>query len=111
MEIIWSTEVDGILAVGRSLVDIGVRNWALERRDALEALDKLSDLDIAVLGGDVYLKAGSSLTLSYDNWYCNCRDAEPQREFVVRSIAAARSYISRYKSESATPFFALVPKL
>lgn len=111
MEKFWSSEVDPILSVGRSLEDVGVRNWALSREDALVALTQLAEIGIAVLGGDVYSINGGFVESNYDNWYCN-RDAhESDSAYVERSIAAARNYIVNYKAPDGAVFFAVVPKI
>lgn len=109
MEIFWSSEVDRIMSAGRSLEDVGVRNWALSREEALVALAKFAEIEIAVLGGDVYLANGSIVELSYDNWYCNRDKFETISAYVERSIAAAKSYIMNYKAPEGAVLFAIVP--
>ena len=109
MEMIWSSEVDSVLAVGRSLEDVGIRNWALNRGDALAALSKLAEIGIAVLGGDVYSVNGRIVESNYDNWYCNRNEFESDLDFVERSIAAAKNYIANYQAPEGAVLFALVP--
>ena len=111
MEKFWSSEVDPILGVGRSLKDIGVRNWVLSREDALAALAKLAEIGIAVLGGDVYSVNGRFVESNCDNWYCNRDELESDSAYVERSIAAARSYIVNYRAPEGAVFFAIVPKI
>jgi len=111
MEKIWSSDVDAILGVGRSLEHIGVRNWALELDPALTALDQLSAIGVAVLGGDVYDVTEGSAEPSYDNWYCNREVGESQPEFVARSIAKAKSYINSYRASPGSVIFAIVPSV
>ena len=105
----WSCEVDSILGVGRSLEDIGVRNWALNQEDSLTALIKLTEIGIAVLGGDVYSVNGEFVESNYDNWYCNRDEHESDLAFVERSIIVARSYITNYKTQKESVLFAIVP--
>ncbi len=107
METFWSFEIDPILSVGRSLADVGVRNWALSRVEALAALTKLTEIGVAVLGGDVYSVSGGGVESNYDNWYCNRDELESDSAFVERSIAVARNYILDYPDE--TVLFVIVP--
>jgi len=109
MDTIWSKESDAILIVGRFLENIGVRNWALTKEQALIALDQFEAEGIAVLGGDVYETQEEGLQSNYDNWYCNRKENESKSEFVSRSVAKARDYINNYKL-NRTVFFAIVPE-
>ena len=109
MIIIWSSEIDSILGVGQSLENNGVRNWGLERDAALVALEKLSEIGVAVLGGDVYLVTNTGAESNYDNWYCNQEDREAKLDFVSRSIEKAKNYISNYQASSGSVLFAIVP--
>lgn len=107
MRRVWSEEVDSILGVGRSLESVGVRNWALERDAALSALERLSDLGVGVLGGDVYVDDGGRFSSNYDNWHCSKELGEPDADFVFRSVCKAKNYIVRYQLGGA--LFAFVP--
>lgn len=106
---VWSEQVDAILAAGRNLDGIGVRNWALAREDALLALERLREIGVAVLGGDVYVVSGKAVVPSYDNWHCDQDAGEVAADFLSRSIDSARSYISSYGSAEA--MFAIVPSI
>jgi hypothetical protein len=110
MEIIWSKEIDEILSIGRSLKDIGIRNWALNKECALVALDQLAVAGIAVLGGDVYLEHDKTLQSNYDNWYCQRENGESNAAFVKRSIMYSRAYVSNYNMPSLPVLFAIVPE-
>ncbi|EAN8157777.1 hypothetical protein AUB46_21630, partial [Salmonella enterica subsp. enterica serovar Typhimurium var. 5-] len=55
MCILWSKEIDSILNIGISLESLGVKNWALNRKNALDVLHHFESLNICVLGGDVYI--------------------------------------------------------
>jgi hypothetical protein len=111
MEIIWSSDVDSILSSGRNLIDIGVRNWALERSAALVAVNRLADLGIPVLGGDVYAENGNTIEPNCDSWHCERAAGESPSDFVRRSIFEARKYISKYQIASGHVYFALVPDI
>ena len=43
MNIIWSDKIDNILKVGFPLNSIGINNWALSKKDALNALSKFEE--------------------------------------------------------------------
>jgi len=110
MDTIWSKDSDAILRVGRSLEDIGVRNWALTKEQTLTALDQFEAEGIAILGGDVYEVQRECLQSNYDNWYCDREENESKSAFVSRSIAKARDYVTTYKlKRGAECFFAIVP--
>lgn len=110
MVTIWSDEVKTILSVGHPLEAVGVHNWALDRQQALQALDQLLTLDMPVSGGDVYRFGQGRMQLTYDNWYCDPGPNEARTAYAVRSIEKARDYISAYPlSDDAPTFFVLVP--
>jgi hypothetical protein len=108
MKPVWSSEIDPILSVGKALDGMGIRNWALERHAALSALERLSELGIGVLGGDVYHFDGKQFQPNRDNWFCKRHKDDQPIDFVARSIAETRRFIRRYPV-TATAFFALVP--
>ncbi len=89
--------------------DVGVRNWALSREDALLALDELERLGVAVLGGDVYRIIGRCFEPSFDSWHCDQNVDELGYAYLMRSTGAARTYIKSYGIDGA--FFVLVPKV
>lgn len=107
----WSAEIDSILSAGRSLEEVGVSNWALERQAALAAIERLSRIGVAILGGDVYLINASEVELTYDNWHCNQETGESDLEFVKRSVTKARNYITQYEARKGAVLFAVVPRL
>ncbi|MBV8619169.1 MAG: hypothetical protein JOY84_09930 [Curvibacter sp.] len=111
MEHIWSSEIDTVLSVGRTLDSVGVRNWALEKGAALAALEQLSTMKVAVLGGDVYAVSGANVESNYDNWYCNRDSDETEADFIERSITKAKSYIANYQANAGSVLFAIVPSV
>lgn len=96
MDIIWSKEVDDILSVGYYLDDIGIRNWALSEVEALVAIERLSEINMPILGGAVLIKENGRLKANYDSWYCIQRNSESKNSFLVRSISESRKYIDDY---------------
>lgn len=110
MTIVWSNQVDEILKIGCSLDQIGIRNWALTKEAALNALDKLLEIQVPILGGDVFEKINGVMRPKYDNWYCDPILDESKDDFVVRSIGIAKRYIENYQvNYPDIIFFALVP--
>ena len=111
MKTVWSYRIDNILKVGYSLDEAGLRNWALQKDDALNALIKLEELQVPILGGDVCEFINGILQYNYDNWYCDRLTNESHLDFVSRSIKKAKEYIEHYNiKESDKIFFALVPE-
>lgn len=109
---ILSKEIDQILAVGVPLEAIGIQNWGLTKDQSLEALEKFSILNIAILGGDVLEKNNGQIQHNYDNWYCERLLEETENEFMTRSIEVAKNYIRNYKPQKNDKiFFVIVPKL
>lgn len=82
---------------GRPLAEIneGSDEVALTPRDALTAVAKLSGSDTAILGGDVLSDASGRLAYTYENWYCNRTPGDNAIEYVLRSHAIARDFISK----------------
>ena len=94
--------------MGEFLGDVGVRNWALNKHEALMAVTELGSEGIAVLGGDVYKRDKTVFAATGDGWHCDRDAAEDSETFVDRSIEAARKYIERYPG-SDDIYFVLVP--
>jgi hypothetical protein len=112
MKMCWSNDIDPILCIGTPLMDLGVRNWALEADQALAAVHQLGSQGIAILGGDVFIKDARDVRPCPDSWCCERRLSESQAGFVQRSCQAAVEYITKYhrKNLEETPLFALLPR-
>lgn len=106
---VWSDDVDSILSVGRYLEEVGVRNWALQREEALLAVERLRAINVAVLGGDVCSVKEGRVEANYDSWHCDRDRMESDIDFVERSAENARSYIVNYKAPMGSVLFAIVP--
>jgi hypothetical protein len=92
--------IEAILSIGIDVEDFGSANWALPRTDALAAVSKFQELEIPVLGGDVWEMQNGRPVLTSDNWYCMRSAAEPFRNFVNRSAERAQRYIQNLKSNT-----------
>lgn len=93
---------------GISLQEIGIDDVALNREDAICAIDLLRTSAIPILGGDVYIKNAGRIDLTYANWHSDPRANETRDQFAERSCLEARRYISDYPSSEAMPVFLLV---
>lgn len=107
----WSKETEAILSEGRSLIDVGINNWAFTKSEALAAIERLASIDVPILGGDIYEIIDGILQSNYDNWYCDPQAGESEGEFLNRSLAKAEGYIRAYHAKDPDKiFFVLVPK-
>lgn len=93
-----------------SLEEIGIDNYAFPYQQAILLVDVLRQSNVSILGGDVYLKRGSSIDISYDNWYCDKKEDEQDSVFVNRSCDVAKTFIKEYKRKNIVkePLFAFV---
>lgn len=74
-------------------------NKALNKQEALEALELYYNLKIPVLGGDVfYLKDNDEIVWTDDNWYVNQQENETDIQFLNRSIEESQNYINNYNN-------------
>jgi len=105
----WSPAVDEILSTGERLTALGSWNWVLSKAAALEAVRRIGDLGVGILGGDVYRREGAELVFDYAGWHSDPRPEEPASDSIARSIGEAAGYISAYPNEAA--MFSLVPNL
>lgn len=64
VQYVGSEQIDSILGAGESLEMVGVGNWALDQAGALDAVQRLSCLGVAVAGGDVYAWKNGVLELA-----------------------------------------------
>lgn len=92
-----------------SLEELGIDNIAFPYKQALMLVDILRESHVSILGGDVYLKKGSCIEISYDNWYCEKGDGELDCYFIKRSCDIAESYIKNYiRNTINKPLFSFV---
>lgn len=75
---------------------------ALTKKDAIKALNLLSETDVGVLGGDVYeIEDDGYFQPKYDNWYCNKADI-PSTEFAEISQRNALKYLENYDEKRSS---------
>lgn len=97
-------------ARGLSLEDLGLREIALRRDDALLAVQMLRRASVPILGGDVYLQTGDGIEVAYDNWSSNSRFGEERHSYFTRSWDETEAYVRRYPQPRSAqiPLFVLV---
>ncbi len=78
-----------------SLSVIGVEEMAWHPEDAVRVLELLRPTEIAVLGGDVYVKRAGRFEPGYENWYAKRDPQEMPSAFAARSQSIAREYLAK----------------
>jgi hypothetical protein len=84
-----------------SLSVIGIEELAWRPEDANHVLELLRPTEIAVLGGDVYLKRPGRFEPSYENWYAERDPLELPSAFATRSQSIAREYLANLMNPGA----------
>jgi hypothetical protein len=79
----------------RSLEALGLNEVAWTQEDALQVLDQLRGMPVAILGGDVYSSKTGHLMPTYDNWCCDRHADEDFAAFAARSQRVAAEYIAK----------------
>ena len=82
------------------LSELGINEIAFPYCEAIKFLDGCRNSIIPVIGGDVYLKTGSNIEISYDNWCCEMNSEESYSEYVIRSYDTAQNFVKRYNNSS-----------
>jgi|SRR5450631_1409117 len=96
---------------GISLQNPGLRERALSRDDALNAINLLVSRNVAVLGGDVYLLREGKIRLAYANWSVDRLVDESDDDYRKRSWEHASKYIRSYPNAADPadiPIFVIV---
>jgi len=93
---------------GISLQSPGLTEIALNRVDALLAIDLVRSASISILGGDVYFNEVTGIVSAYANWHCDPVEGEDRNDFVFRSCRETKDYIESFPSTEETPVFVLV---
>jgi hypothetical protein len=109
--IIWSEEIDTVFKEkGIALFDMNDNNWVFTKRNALKIINKLKEMQIPVLGGNIFIKQKDIIQSANDNWYCEIRDTPVGETFLNFSIKKSRKYISKYRNKlKGKVLFAIVP--
>ena len=86
---------------------------ALNKLDALDALELYCWLEISVLGGDVLrIENDGSIDYTGDSWHCDPREGENEKSYFLRSIDESQKYIKRYPfGDSSSVLFDIVPDI
>jgi hypothetical protein len=99
-------------AKGIPLTELGIKDIALVRDDALYAVSLLKKDLIPILGGDVYYRCGAKIRIAYANWYTNTKTGEDRDSFMARSWLTTIDYIRNFPNKrDMEPLFGLVPEL
>ena len=93
---------------GISLRELGIADIALNREDAIRAIDLLQASATPILGGDVYIMKPNRIEHAYANWHSDPIATETRAQFAERSCSEAKRYIADYPSSVAHPIFGLV---
>ena len=94
---------------GIPLRELGIQDIALEREDALLAVQFLRKASIPILGGDVYLKRGAKIELAYADWHSDPHRGEDLDRYFERSWAGTENYLRSFSQPpDAMPLFSLV---
>ena len=93
---------------GISLRELGIADFALNRKDAISAIELLQTSAIPILGGDVYNQKANHIELAYANWHSEPTKNESRGQFAERSCIESKQYITDYPVSDAVPFFGLV---
>ena len=78
---------------GIRLKEYGINSFGFYRKDALKIIDLLEEMDVPILGGDVYRIDKNKFVPTYDSW-----SADDSR-FPLSQYSArlSRRYITSYK--------------
>ena len=93
---------------GIPLDDLGLREVALKRNDALAAVDLLRKASRSISGGDVYFKHGNKIEIAYANWHSDPKADENPEQFMQRSCFETKDYIEKFPDSESLPLFVLV---
>jgi hypothetical protein len=94
---------------GVQLAVNGLREKALQRADALYAVELLRSAAVPILGGDVWLKRGDKIEPAYANWHTDRMIEEQESEYFRRSWDSTERYVREFREPGdAEPLFVLV---
>ena len=79
-----------------SLKSIGFNELAWYGKDAIKAIEHLSNKGKLILGGDVYLISEQRIKLTYDSWYYIPTENRTHQENIDAAKEKAISYIQHF---------------
>jgi len=90
--------------------DLGVKETALSRGHALEAIRILRLCEIPVVGGDVVRLTAGKAQYVGDNWYVKRLPGEGPKDYITRSHDKAEAYLRNYQDpDDGTIMYVIVP--
>jgi hypothetical protein len=94
---------------GISLSELGLKEIALYKHSALEAIEELRASNTPILGGDMYRLINGRMEDTYKNWYCQRSDYNTYKEYMETSWKISEDFILGQKESSSTPnYYVLV---
>lgn len=90
-----------ILNKGINLTEIGINNFAYSWENINDILVEMENLNLIILGGDVYTIEGGKLCLTFDSWYFNTNNDLLDS---LSSIKKAREFIKKYLEKNGKNF-------
>ncbi len=97
---------------GVSLDELGLREVALRREDAVIGLGMLRRQSIPMLGGDVYAICNGHMKYAYASWSCERAEHDEQDgpgQYAERGYQKSKQYMESYpQREAEVPVLVLV---
>lgn len=91
---------------------MGTKDWAFNRDNALKALAIMRKENMPCYGGDVIKEKDGNFAFDYKDygsWYYNRRENETQEQYVANSISEAEKYINNYPERHGNYYYIIVP--
>ena len=101
-----------LVSRGISLQELGLKEVALTRADALKAVELLRASSVPILGGDVYFVRGECVEQAFANWHTDRHPGEGRGEFAERSSRQSAKYIEAFphRPDVTSAFVLVVPQ-
>ncbi len=82
----------------------GINDLAWYGKDALEAIEFLSNCGTLILGGDVYIISEQKIKLTYNNWYYIPVESKTHQENIDAAKEHAVSYIQDFMQKNGNDY-------